>query len=158
MNNSYHNTSIGTASQHISEQFNYPTKFCRFCGGRVHIDAVLCTYCVRQIEALRQSVPVQQQMPMQQIPMQQQMPMQQPMQPAPVIINNYNPAPDTYKQPKDKWVAFALCFFLGYLGIHKFYEGRIAMGIIYIFTVGFLGIGCLVDLILILCKSNPYYV
>ncbi len=88
----------------------------------------------------------------------QQMPMQQQVQPGPVIINNYNPALGTYKQPKDKWMAFALCFFLGYLGIHKFYEGRIAMGIIYIFTVGFWGIGCLVDLILILCKPNPYYV
>ncbi len=63
MDNSYHNTSIGTVSQHASEQFNYPIKFCKFCGGKVHIDAVLCTCCGRQIEALRQSVPVQQ-MPM----------------------------------------------------------------------------------------------
>ena len=174
MNNSYQNTSIGTVSHHTSEQPNYPTKFCKFCGGRVHIDAVLCTYCGRQIEDIHQSTPVQpapvqqmpmqqpvQQMPMQQMPM-QQMPMQQapymPMQQGPVIINNYNPVPGVYKPPKDKWVAFALCFFLGFLGFHKFYEGRVGLGIVYILTCGLCGIGCLIDLIAILCKPNPYYV
>lgn len=58
----------------------------------------------------------------------------------------------------DKWVAFLLCFFLGVFGGHKFYEGRIGMGILYIFTAGLFGIGAFVDLILILCKPNPYYV
>ncbi len=58
----------------------------------------------------------------------------------------------------DKWVSFLLCFFLGYLGVHKFYERRIAAGIFYIFTLGFFGIGVLIDLILILFKPNPYYV
>lgn len=61
-------------------------------------------------------------------------------------------------EPKDKWIAFLLCFFLGYLGIHKFYEGKVGMGILYIFTGGLCGIGCLVDLILIVMKPNPYYV
>lgn len=28
---------------------------------------------------------------------------------------------------KNKWVAFFLCLFLGYLGVHKFYEGRILL-------------------------------
>ena len=26
---------------------------------------------------------------------------------------------------KNKWVSFFLCLFFGYLGIHKFYEGKI---------------------------------
>ena len=148
MDESYRNTTIGTASHHVSQQFNYPTKFCKFCGGRVHIEAVMCTYCGRQIEELRQSAPVQS------MPVQQQMPMQQP----PIIVNNYNQIPVQYKEPKNKWTAFLLCLFLGVFGAHKFYEGRIGFGIVYILTAGLYGIGWFVDLICILCKPNPYYV
>ena len=54
--------------------------------------------------------------------------------------------------------AFFLCLFLGYLGAHKFYEGKVGMGILYLFTLGLCGIGWIVDCILILLKPNPYYV
>ncbi|MBQ1259000.1 MAG: TM2 domain-containing protein [Clostridia bacterium] len=43
------------------------------------------------------------------------------------------------------------------MGGHKFYEGKIGMGILYIFTFGLFGIGLLVDLIVILCKPVHYY-
>ena len=56
------------------------------------------------------------------------------------------------------WIAFLLCLLLGYIGAHKFYEGKIIFGIIYILTLGFWGIGILIDLVLILLKPNPYYV
>lgn len=59
---------------------------------------------------------------------------------------------------KDKWVAFLLCLFLGGIGAHKFYEGRIGVGIIYLITGGLFGIGWLIDLFVILGKPNPYYV
>ena len=59
---------------------------------------------------------------------------------------------------KNKWVAFLLCFFLGYLGAHRFYEGKIGTGLLWLFTGGLLGIGWLVDLIIILTKPNPYRV
>ena len=59
---------------------------------------------------------------------------------------------------KNKWVAFLLCLFLGGIGAHKFYEGKIIMGILYLLTGGLLGIGVLVDLILLLLKPNPYSV
>lgn len=59
---------------------------------------------------------------------------------------------------KDKWVAFFLCLFLGYFGAHKFYEGKSSMGILYLCTVGLFGIGWFVDIIVLLCKPNPYYV
>lgn len=58
----------------------------------------------------------------------------------------------------NKWTAFLLCFFLGFFGAHKFYEGKAGMGILYIFTMGLLGIGWFVDMIVILTKPNPYYV
>ncbi len=59
--------------------------------------------------------------------------------------------------PKNKWVSFLLCFFFGVLGVHKFYEGRVLLGVVYIFTLGLFGIGVLVDLIVLLFKPNPYY-
>ncbi len=57
---------------------------------------------------------------------------------------------------KNKWVAFFLCLFFGVFGIHRFYEGRILLGIVYLFTGGIFGIGVFVDLIRLLFKPNPY--
>lgn len=59
---------------------------------------------------------------------------------------------------KNKWVAFLLCLFLGYLGAHKFYEGKVGMGLLYLFTFGLFGIGWVIDCIALLFKPNPYYV
>ncbi|MGI6248893.1 MAG: NINE protein [Acutalibacteraceae bacterium] len=58
---------------------------------------------------------------------------------------------------KNKWVSFFLCFFFGFLGVHKFYEGKVLLGVVYLFTVGLFGIGVIVDLILLLFKPNPYF-
>ena len=60
--------------------------------------------------------------------------------------------------PKNKWAAFFLCLFVGLFGAHKFYEGKIGMGILYILTVGLFGIGWIIDTIVILFKANQYYV
>ncbi|MBR6786022.1 MAG: TM2 domain-containing protein [Clostridia bacterium] len=59
---------------------------------------------------------------------------------------------------RNKWVALLLCFFLGFLGAHKFYEGKTGMGIIYLFTVGLFGIGVIIDFISLLFKPVTYYV
>ena len=120
-------------------------KFCKFCGGRIPMDAVLCTACGRQVEQLQgaQAAPTQ------------------------VIVNNANNNVSSNVNmggmmylgtPKNKWLAFLLCFFLGYLGVHRFYEGKIGTGILYFFTMGLFGVGVLVDLIILLTKPNPYYV
>ncbi len=57
-----------------------------------------------------------------------------------------------------KWVAFFLCLFLGWLGMHKFYEGDIALGILFALTLGLWGIGVLICLIGIVQKPDIYYV
>ena len=49
--------------------------------------------------------------------------------------------------------AFLLCFFLGMLGIHRFYVGKAGSGIAQILTLGGLGIWVLVDWIMLLCGS-----
>ena len=55
--------------------------------------------------------------------------------------------------PKNKMVALLLCIFLGYFGVHKFYVGKVGMGIVYLFTFGLFGFGWVIDIILILCGS-----
>lgn len=58
---------------------------------------------------------------------------------------------------KSKWISFFLCLFLGVFGAHKFYEGRVLLGILYICTGGLFGIGIIVDLVILFFKPNPYH-
>lgn len=50
----------------------------------------------------------------------------------------------------NKWIALALCILLGYLGLHRFYEGKIATGILWLCTGGFFGIGIIIDAIVVM--------
>ena len=56
----------------------------------------------------------------------------------------------------NKGIALALCILLGYLGIHRFYEGKIWTGILWLCTAGLGGIGVIVDAILIVLKPEKY--
>ena len=119
-------------------------KFCKHCGGKIPEAAVICKHCGCQVEDMKQT--------------------EQPS----IVINNSNNNVNTntnmnggmmfYGRPKNKWVALLLCVFLGYFGAHKFYEGRIGMGILYLLTVGLFGIGWILDCIILLFKPNPYFV
>lgn len=79
-------------------------------------------------------------------------------EPEPYTPPTQAPAPIQTGNEKNKWVSLCLCIFLGVYGVHKFYEGKIGMGLIYLFTGGLCGIGWIVDLIVLLLKPNPYYV
>lgn len=50
----------------------------------------------------------------------------------------------------NKWVLALICFFLGYLGIHRFAVGKVWTGLLYLFTGGLFVIGVIVDFIVIL--------
>ncbi len=54
---------------------------------------------------------------------------------------------------KSRLVSLLLCIFVGYLGVHRFYIGKVGMGILYLFTGGLLGIGWLIDIIMIACGN-----
>ena len=126
------------------EAQNKPTKFCKYCGGRIPEDAVLCTLCGRQVEEIRRDAPTPQ-----------------------VVINNANTNSNVNENAnnafaasrrRSKWTAFFLCLFLGWLGAHKFYEGKTGTGVLYLLTVGLFGFGWIIDCIALLFKPNPYYV
>lgn len=54
---------------------------------------------------------------------------------------------------KSKTVALLLCIFLGYFGAHKFYVGKIGIGILYLCTFGLFGIGWIIDIFVIISGS-----
>ena len=135
----------------MAETMDTPTtekmKFCKHCGQKIPEDAVIFIHCGRQVEELKQS--------------QTAMPN--------ITIQNSNTSSNVNMNTnvngglvrgrlRNKWVAFFLCLCLGYFGAHKFYEGKTGMGVLYLFTFGLFGIGWMIDLIALLCKSNPYYV
>lgn len=120
--------------------FANETKFCKHCGERIHLNAVVCNKCGLQVEELKGA--------------------SQPN----IVINNSNLNTNMnnngvgFGKPKNKWIAVLLCFFLGVFGVHRFYEGKIGTGILYLFTGGLFGIGAFIDFIILLFKSDPYYV
>lgn len=115
--------------------------YCKHCGEPIDKDCVVCPKCGKQVKEAGGSQPN-------------------------IVINNTNQNQNQNKnfvgagmgRLRNKWVALALCILLGFFGAHKFYEGRIGMGILYLFTFGLFGIGWIVDIISLAFKPNPYVV
>lgn len=58
---------------------------------------------------------------------------------------------------KDKYVSLPLCVFLGWFGVHRFYEGKIPTGILWLCTFGLFGIGNLIDILILAFKKDRFY-
>lgn len=126
--------------------YQAPTKFCKHCGQQIPLEAVICTHCGCQVEEMKSAAPAAGQ----------------------IVINNSNNNVNTntningagvpHGKPKNKWIALVLWLLLGLFGGHKFYEGKIGTGILYLFTCGLFCIGWIIDFFVILNKPNPYYV
>lgn len=116
-------------------------KYCKFCGAQVDDNVIICTKCGKQIEEIKTSTT----------------------ETPNIIINNTNTNSNINNNipvgaMKNKWVAFFLCLFFGYLGVHRFYERKIGTGILWLCTFGLCGFGWIIDLIIILTKPAHYYV
>ena len=62
----------------------------------------------------------------------------------------YYAAPQmVYASSKSRTVALLLCVFFGIFGVHRFYLGRYAFGVLYLLTFACLGIGWIVDIVLL---------
>ena len=63
---------------------------------------------------------------------------------------------------KSRAVAFVICLLFGFLGGHYFYCGRFGMGVVFLLTMGFAGLGWAIDLIRIAAGKFPdrlgYYI
>ena len=55
-------------------------------------------------------------------------------------------------QSDKNWLA-TLCLFLGGIGVHRFYVGKVGTGILQLITLGGCGIWTLIDLIMIITGS-----
>ncbi len=119
-------------------------KYCKHCGELIDNDCVVCPKCGKQVEDLSVK------------------------NDTPIIINNSASSSSSasasatavntpgYGRAKNKWISLLLCIFTVFG--HKFYEGKVGMGILYILTFGLFGIGWVIDIIALIGKPNPYYV
>lgn len=104
-------------------------KFCQHCGEQIDSDCVICPKCGKQVSDLSHKNSSDTS--------------------SPIIINNNNSASASSSssatvvnntggyvgpvgKPVNKMVYCLLAFFLGGIGIHKFYAGKTGVGIVYI--------------------------
>ena len=97
------------------------TRNCSRCGRELVPDAQFCSQCGEPVEA-------------------------------PVGFRSYRvERSGVYEEasPRSRLIALLLCAFLGYLGVHRFYVGKIGTGVLWVLTGGLAGVGWLIDLIMI---------
>ena len=123
--------------------------YCKHCASEIDNDVIICPKCGKQVAEIKGSEPQN------------------------IIINNSASSsasasasaaatvqPSVAGNAKNKSTSIILCClgFLGFAGMHKFYEGKPVMGIIYLLTGGLFVIGTIIDLLALLAKPSTYYV
>lgn len=113
--------------------------YCINCGAALPENGAFCPSCGTPVAPAGQPFPPQQ-------PQYQQQQYQQPY-----------PAQQQYDSAvysdKEKLITLLLCIFVGSLGVHRFYVGKIGTGVLWLLTIGLFGIGTLVDIITIATGS-----
>ena len=66
---------------------------------------------------------------------------------------NHAPQPSGEMSDKEWLPTVLLCWFLGFLGVHRFYTGHTGIGVAQLLTVGGCGIWVVIDFIMILVGS-----
>lgn len=117
---------------------------CPHCGASIYDDINRCQYCGSYIDRKTGAAVGGQQ----------------------VVVNVYTQS-ESHRQPeprpqttyvrhcshKSRAIALLLCLFFGVIGVHKFYLGRVGLGILYLLTGGLFGIGIFVDVLVLLLGS-----
>lgn len=124
----------------LGEQKPDDTIFCSNCGQKISKEALICPHCGVGTEKYRRD---------------QEKATHTAAQPAINIVNTNTATGGNAHGGygyihKKKWVAFFLCLFLGYFGIHRFYVGKAGTGILWLFSGGLFGLGWFIDLLMIL--------
>lgn len=109
--------------------------YCKHCGNEIDEDVIICPKCGKQVQEVKTNMSIN------------------------TDGINFDGFGDSSKT-KNKMLSIILCCigFIGLGGLHKFYEGKIGMGILYILTGGLFLIGTIVDLINLINKDNQYTV
>lgn len=137
-------------------------RVCPQCGAPIDPTATECKFCGEKLATQQTAQQMQPQQPYVQQP--QQGYMQQPQQPQvviqqvapqPVYVSGINPAWPI----KSKIAAGILGIFLGGIGVHKFYLGKVGMGILYLLFcwTGIPAIVGFIEGIIYLCSNDENF-
>ena len=119
----------------IHIEYNDGKKFCKFCGKRIPMDAVICVYCGRQVELLKSESA------------------ESSKSEKPPVVNHVT----VRTKPRNRWVSLILCIIFGTLGVHRFYEGKFKTGLLWLLTGGLFTIGWIVDIVKIASLNKTRY-
>ncbi len=114
---------------------------CPSCGANMSNSTHRCEYCGTYVE---QAQPVQ------------AAPEAQPQTVVVQVVHQHESSPRyrySDSSSRSRIVALLLCLFFGWIGVHKFYLGRVGLGLVYLCTGGLLGIGVMYDLLVLLFGS-----